>query len=106
MRMAVPIRRRTHAITLVSAAILAACGGGDDSRNARAPGEPAPNELHLFRTTAHKSLDPTKQFDSASAEIVNNVYDTLLTYHYLPRPYELVPLLLEKMPERQEGWRR
>jgi ABC-type transport system substrate-binding protein len=56
---------------------------------------------HL-RTSAHKSLDPMKQFDQASAQVVSNVYDTLLTYHYLKRPYELEPLLLKSMPEKQD----
>ncbi len=55
--------------------------------------------LHYFRTTNYKSLDPPKQFDAVSMEIINNVYDPLLEYHYLKRPYELVPNLLVKMPE-------
>ena len=40
--------------------------------------------------------------DSNYSLDTGNVYDTLLTYHYLKRPYELVPLLLDKMPEQQE----
>jgi oligopeptide transport system substrate-binding protein len=55
--------------------------------------------FNFLRTSAHKSLDPVKQFDSASAEIVSNVYDTLLQYQYLKRPYQLEPDLLAKMPE-------
>ena len=51
------------------------------------------------RVSAHKSLDPTKQFDAASAELINNLYDTLLEYHYLKRPYQLQPSLTTKMPE-------
>lgn len=58
--------------------------------------------LNYFRGATYKSLDPPKQFDVASAEIVENVYDTLLDYHYLKRPYELVPNLLEAMPELGE----
>jgi ABC-type transport system substrate-binding protein len=50
------------------------------------------------RRTAHKTLDPMKQFDQASAEIVMNVYDTLLEYHYLDRPYRLTPNLLRELP--------
>ncbi|MCH7708275.1 MAG: ABC transporter substrate-binding protein [Myxococcales bacterium] len=96
------VRPSPLAIAVATAAILVACGGGEsDGSVARSPGEPAANELFLLRSSAHKSLDPVKQFDQASAEIVNNVYDTLLTYHYLKRPYELVPLLLEQMPEQQ-----
>ncbi len=57
--------------------------------------------LRIARRAEYKSLDPAGQFDSASAEIVTNVYDTLLEYHYLDRPYRLVPNLLSRMPERQ-----
>ncbi len=59
--------------------------------------------LRVARRTEYKSLDPAAQFDSASAEIVTNVYDTLLEYHYLKRPYELVPNLLDRMPEKLDG---
>lgn len=61
--------------------------------------------LRIPRRTEHKSLDPVRQFDSASAQIVANVYDTLLEYHYLRRPYELVPGLLAVMPEKQPDGR-
>ena len=30
---------------------------------------------------------------------IQSIYDTLLSYHYLKRPYELEPSLLSKMPE-------
>jgi oligopeptide transport system substrate-binding protein len=53
------------------------------------------------RATAHKSLDPPRQFDSASAELVMNVYDTLLEYHYLARPYRVAPNLVTELPEKQ-----
>jgi ABC-type transport system substrate-binding protein len=53
----------------------------------------------FYRSSAHKSLDPVKQFDTASAELIANVYDSLLQYAYLERPYQLEPNLLTKMPE-------
>jgi oligopeptide transport system substrate-binding protein len=61
-----------------------------------------PKVFKYFRTSAHKTLDPMQQFDQASAEIITNVYDQLLEYHYLKRPYELVPGVLAKMPEKQK----
>jgi len=54
--------------------------------------------FNYYRTAAHKSLDPAAQFDSASGELIDNLYDKLIDYHYLKRPYELVPGLLTKMP--------
>ena len=58
--------------------------------------------FHYFRVAAHKSLDPQKQFDSASADMINVVYDTLLSYHYLKRPYQLTPNLVTQMPVLSE----
>lgn len=49
-----------------------------------------------------RSLDPQKQLDSVSAMFIQSLYDTLLEYHYLKRPYQLVPSLLEKMPEQSK----
>ena len=72
---------------------LAGCGGD----------EPAPaSDKKIFydaRRSAHKSLDPPRQFDGASAEIVMNVFDTLVEYDYLARPYRLAPNLVESLPE-------
>jgi len=62
---------------------------------------PAASGAKIFsdaRRTPHKTLDPMRQFDQASAEIVMNVYDTLLEYHYLDRPYRLTPNLLRELP--------
>ena len=47
--------------------------------DATSPGEK--KVFQYYRSSAHKTLDPMKQFDQASAEIVSNVYDTLLEYH-------------------------
>jgi oligopeptide transport system substrate-binding protein len=57
--------------------------------------------FYHYRTSEEKTLDPMKQFDQASHSMIMNLYDTLLEYHYLKRPYELTPGLLEKMPEKQ-----
>ncbi len=51
-----------------------------------------------YRTSDPKSLDPMRQFDAASGNIIQQVYDTLLEYEYLVRPYTLKPYMLEKMP--------
>ena len=58
--------------------------------------------LHQARSADAKTLDPQAQFDSISGLFVRSLYDTLLDYHYLKRPYELIPVLLEEMPEISE----
>lgn len=76
-----------------------ACGDSTEKGGTDAPNAKPKKIFQYLRTSAHKSLDPVKQFDAASAELVSNVYDTLLEYHYLKRPYQLTPNLLTKMPE-------
>ena len=55
--------------------------------------------LSVARSADPRTLDPQAQFDQGSSTFISNVYDTLLDYHYLKRPYELMPSLLESMPE-------
>ncbi len=89
------------ALCLSLAVLLGSTGCGED--------EAASNDgkkiFYDARRSAHKSLDPPKQFDGASAEIVMNVFDTLVEYDYLARPYRLAPNLLESMPEKSADGR-
>ena len=55
--------------------------------------------LTYARTGQFESLDPPRQFDSESHDVIAMVYSTLLRYAYLERPYKLEPDLLERMPE-------
>ena len=59
----------------------------------------APKVLSVARTVPFDSLDPQRQFDLASSDIVSMTYSSLLRYSYLERPYKLQPDLLEQMPE-------
>jgi ABC-type transport system substrate-binding protein len=86
-------------ITLAVLCLALACGDSADKGKSDAPNAPQKKIFQYLRSSAHKSLDPVKQFDAASAELVSNVYDSLLEYHYLKRPYELAPNLLTKLPE-------
>ncbi len=55
--------------------------------------------LNFYRAGGFESLDPVRQFDSESHDVISMVYSTLLRYAYLERPYKLEPDLLERMPE-------
>jgi len=98
------VRRHHPALCTIAAlcGILAlACSEPASDAGDGARGEDGVEILRLHRASEHKSLDPVKQFDQASHELIHNLYDTLLSYHYLKRPYQLEPNLLERMPERQ-----
>ncbi|SMF72490.1 ABC transporter substrate-binding protein [Pseudobacteriovorax antillogorgiicola] len=58
--------------------------------------------LYHLRTSAERSLDPMQQFDQASHQMVQNLYDALLKYSYLKRPYQMEPNLLTEMPVKQK----
>ncbi len=55
--------------------------------------------LHLYVSTQVKGMDPIFADDRYSSNEVGRVYEGLLEYHYLMRPYTLVPNLAEKLPE-------
>jgi ABC-type transport system substrate-binding protein len=50
---------------------------------------------------APKTLDPAVSYDAAAHVVTGNVFDTLLEYHYLKRPYELMPGLAEAVPKAE-----
>ncbi len=45
------------------------------------------------------SMDPAKAFNDESLKLIGQSYETLYQYHYLKRPYEVVPLLADGMPQ-------
>jgi len=73
--------------------IIAGCSSspsGDDS-----------NEVVLYTTlpTKIRGLDPGDIGDVYSAVIAGQFFECLYQYHYLKRPYEVIPLLAEGMPQ-------
>ncbi len=89
---------------LVLLAIVVVANQKSSSRNE--PGkllsaeEKQGKKIYVYRrANSFRNLDPVKQFDEASADIVKNIYSTLLQYKYLVRPYELGPELALQMPE-------
>src|SRR5262245_46682425 len=55
--------------------------------------------LYLNYQEPPKTLDPAVAYSTADHVITGAVYDTLLQYHFLARPYRLIPGLLEEVPE-------
>ncbi len=45
------------------------------------------------------TLDPGQSRDVYSHQIISQICETLYQYHFLKRPYEIVPLVAEDMPE-------
>ncbi len=74
--------------------LLTACGQGDLD-TLRFKGE----QVLYGQTSRIKSLDPARAGDVTSSMLVGRVYEGLLEYSLLDRPYRLQPMLAAEMPE-------
>lgn len=60
----------------------------------------APGEMVYYGSTARvRGFDPIKAGDVASALAISRIYEGLLQYAYLDRPYHVEPLLAEALPD-------
>ena len=56
------------------------------------------NTLYSAFTERPKHLDPTQSYTTDEAIFIAQVYEPPLQYHYLKRPYTLIPMTAESMP--------
>jgi peptide/nickel transport system substrate-binding protein len=81
--------------------LLSACDGRswnnpyDDSDQAEAP----QNTFYSSFSLRPKHLDPAQSYSSNEVIFTGQIYEPPLQYHYLKRPYELVPLTASKVPQ-------
>lgn len=57
------------------------------------------NEIAIPLDRVIKSFDPAIAFDDDSLTVMAQSMDTLYQYHYLKRPYEIIPGLAESKPD-------
>jgi len=80
---------------IMAVLFIAGCGGksGDDA-----------NEMVLQHALAARltGLDSGNERNVTALTIKSQIFEPLYQYHYLKRPYQLVPLLAEAMPEISE----
>ena len=83
-------------ILLISLAFLAGCGAvWNDPYPASERGA---NILYSNFVDRPKHLDPVQSYAEDEARFTQQVYEPPLQYHYLKRPYELVPLTALEVP--------
>ena len=46
-----------------------------------------------------KHLDPARSYSSNEYAFIAQIYEPLFQYHYLKKPYELIPLTASEMPK-------
>ncbi len=93
--------RRTHdkmkilsAVLLICLLFLCSCGKQEISAQ-------ADSERTLYTNTGGRinTVEPALASDYTSSIMVMSIYDTLLQYDYVERPYKLTPSMLASMPE-------
>lgn len=81
----------------LSLLLLSACDGGlwNDPYPADDAGK---SILYTAFTERPKHLDPAQAYSENEYEFLAHIYSPPLQYHYLKRPYQLVPLAASEMP--------
>ncbi len=74
---------------------LAACGVWNNPYSAQDEGKPI---LYSAFTERPKHLDPVQAYSENEYEFLAQIYAPPLQYHYLKRPYQLIPLAASSMP--------
>ena len=77
--------------------MLAACDGGLWN-NPYPASDAGRSILYTAFTERPKHLDPAEAYSENEYALLANIYAPPLQYHYLKRPYELVPLAASEMP--------
>ena len=57
------------------------------------------NILYSSFSSRPKHLDPVRSYSSNEYAFIGQIYEPPLQYHYLKRPYELIPLTATQMPQ-------
>jgi oligopeptide transport system substrate-binding protein len=94
-------RRLAAMLVLGGLAVLAGCGGERGARTSAAPSADG-RALKVYRhgmDQSPTSLDPAQGSNVYANHVLINAYDTLYSYKYLARPYELKPNLADGWPE-------
>lgn len=85
----------TVALTLTLVSSFSVFGFGCSDKKSADPA----HTLRLSVPAKIKGMDPIFADDLYSGTEVSRVYEGLLQYHYLKRPYQLIPSLAEAMPD-------
>lgn len=89
------LNRATH--LLLCLFLLSACR--DSAWNNPYPDNAAQNNTYYGSFSERpKHLDPASSYSENEAVFTAQIYEPPLQYHFLKRPYELVPLSAEKLP--------
>jgi ABC-type transport system substrate-binding protein len=88
-------------VFLILLAVLAAlaAGCGEVWNDPYPAAERGKSILYASFVARPKHLDPVQSYTEDEAQFTQQVYEPLLQYHYLKRPYELIPLTAVDIPK-------
>ena len=84
---------------MVALGVIVIFLGGACSNSPYKEGEAESNTYFTAMSTELQTLDPAISYSSDEYEIVQQIYEPPFQYHYLKRPYEVIPLTAEAMPK-------
>ncbi len=64
------------------------------------------NTMNFALNGEISTLDPANSYDSVSMSVIYQSYEQLYEYHYLLRPYKIIPLLAESLPKIENDGKR
>src|SRR5688572_16767059 len=79
--------------------LLLAAGCGEVWNDPYPAAERGKSILYTSFVSRPKHLDPVQSYTEDEAQFTQQVYEPPLQYHYLKRPYELVPLTALELPK-------
>ena len=91
-----------HRRTLPLLALLFTSCDGGVWNNPYTAADNGKNVLYSAFLARPKHLDPAQSYASDEATFTRQVYEPPLQYHYLTRPYQLIPLTAAEIPEPKE----
>ncbi len=94
------MRRMTVRLVAMLAFVFVLTGCGDALWNDPYPASSrATNTLYTAFVERPRHLDPALSYASDEWDFITQIYEPPLQYHYLKRPYELIPQSAAQMPE-------
>lgn len=88
--------KRVISVILLAVILLGGCGKKESEDKS------GQMVFHLALTGKLTGFDPMGIRDLSTMEVTSHIMETLYQYHFLKRPYELIPLLAEEMPQISE----
>jgi len=84
-------------VFFISVLLLASCGDGNWN-NPYPKADQLANSFYTSFNERPKHLDPARSYSSTEYQFIANIYMPPLQYHYLKRPYTLIPFAASEMP--------